>query len=165
VSAAAARAWALAGALCGLVVAADQAAKAAIEAHLVPGEDVDVLGPLALTLSHNSGVAFGLAGGAGFKLVVIGALALGAIGYLFSRRSTRPGMWAAVGLLAGGAIGNLADRVRADAVTDYVDVAAWPPFNLADVSITFGVLLLVFLYAREPDPDPDPDVQPERGSG
>ena len=45
-------------------------------------------------------------------------------------------MWVAVGLLAGGALGNLADRVRADAVTDYVDVVSWPPFNLADVAIT-----------------------------
>jgi len=58
-------------------------------------------------------------------------------------------MWVATGLLAGGAIGNLADRVRAGAVTDYVDLPPWPPFNLADVAITAGVLLLVFLYLRE----------------
>ena len=62
---ASARAWGLAGVLCALVVAADQAAKAVVEANLVPGEEVDVLGPLGLTLSHNRGVAFGLAGGAG----------------------------------------------------------------------------------------------------
>ncbi len=59
------RAWRLAGALCGLVVILDQAAKALIEAKLVPGQDVDVVGPLDLTLSHNSGVAFGLASGGG----------------------------------------------------------------------------------------------------
>lgn len=146
---AAARAWALAAAVCGLVVAADQAAKAAIDVHLVPGEDVAVLGPLELTLAHNRGVAFGLAGGAGTGLVLVTLAALAVIGYLFARNPTRPGMWIAVGLLAGGAIGNLADRVRRDAVTDFVAVGSWPPFNLADVAITLGVLLLVLLYLRD----------------
>lgn len=146
---AASRAWALAGALCGLVFAADQAAKAAVEANLVLGEKVEVLGPLELTLSHNRGVAFGLAGGGGVALILLAALALGVIAYLFARNATRPGIWVAVGLLAGGALGNLADRVRADAVTDYIDVASWPAFNLADVAITGGVLLLLLLYLRD----------------
>jgi signal peptidase II len=132
-----------------LVVAADQAAKAAIEAHIVVGEYVEVLGPLELTLSHNSGVAFGLAGGAGVKLVLTTALALAVIGYLFARNPLRPGMWLAVGLLAGGALGNLVDRLRHDAVTDFIAVGSWPPFNLADVSITLGVVLLVFFYLRD----------------
>lgn len=150
-----ARAWCLAGALGALVVAVDQAAKAAIEAHLVPGEKVDVLGPLGLTLSHNRGVAFGLAGGAGAPLVLVTLLALGVVGYLFARNPTRPGMWVATGLLAGGAIGNLADRVRAGAVTDYVDLPPWPPFNLADMAITAGVLVLVFLYLRDGEREPE----------
>jgi signal peptidase II len=160
---ASARAWALAGAVCGLVFATDQAAKAAIEAHLVSGQYEEVLGPLELTLSHNRGVAFGLAGGAGVKLVLVTALALGVIGFLFSRNPQRPGMWVAVGLLAGGAIGNLADRIRADAVTDFIAVGSWPPFNLADVSITLGVLLLVYLYMR--DAEGEEAAQPEAGSG
>jgi signal peptidase II len=143
------RAWALAGLVCALVLAADQAAKAAIEAHIVVGEYVEVLGPLELTLSHNTGVAFGLAGGAGVKLILVTAVALGVIGYLFARNPLRPGMWVAVGLLAGGALGNLVDRLRHDAVTDFIAVGSWPPFNLADVSITVGVLLLVFLYLRD----------------
>jgi signal peptidase II len=145
-----ARAWRLAGALCGVVVILDQAAKAAIEANLVPGQDVGVLGPIGLTLSHNSGVAFGLASGGGTRLVLVTALALGVVGYLFSRDPTRPGMWAAAGLLAGGAIGNLADRIRVDAVTDYVAIGNWPAFNLADVAVTAGVLLLAYAYTREP---------------
>ncbi len=152
-SAATARAWSLAGALCGLVFLADQAAKAAVEDRLAIGEEVDVLGPLALTLSHNRGVAFGLAGGAGVGLVLVTLGALAVIAYLFSRKPERPWMWVAVGLLAGGALGNLADRIRADAVTDYVDVGSWPPFNLADAAITCGVLLLVFLYLRDAEPE------------
>jgi signal peptidase II len=150
VSGSRARAWRLAGALAGLVVVLDQAAKALIEANLVPGEEVDVVGPIDLTLSHNSGVAFGLAAGGGTRLVLVTALALGVVGYLFSRDPTRPGMWAAAGLLAGGALGNLADRIRADAVTDYIAIGSWPAFNLADVAVTAGVLLLAFAYLREP---------------
>ncbi|HEU5062800.1 MAG TPA: signal peptidase II [Solirubrobacterales bacterium] len=144
-----ARVWAFAGALCAAVFAADQAAKAAIEANLVLGEKIEVLGPLSLTLSHNRGIAFGLAGGAGAGLVLVGLAALGAIGYLFARHADMRGMWIAVGLLAGGALGNLADRVRADKVTDYIDVGAWPAFNLADVAITCGVVLLALLFIRE----------------
>ena len=103
----------------------------------MPGEHVDVLGPLGLTLAHNRGVAFGLAGGGGGRLVALRrSAALVFVGCLFARNPTRPGMWVAVGLLAGGALGNLADRIRAGAVTDYVDIGSWPPFNLADVAIT-----------------------------
>jgi signal peptidase II len=149
VSAEAARAWRFAGALCGLVVVLDQAAKAAVEAHLTAGEHVDVIGSSGLTLTHNRGVAFGIAAGGGTGLVLLTALALLVVGYLFARNPTRPGMWVAVGLLAGGALGNLADRVRVDAVTDYVSIASWPNFNLADVAITAGVLLLAVAYTRD----------------
>jgi signal peptidase II len=152
VSGARARAWRLAGALAGIVVVLDQATKALIEANLVPGESVDVLGPLDLTLSHNSGVAFGLAAGGGTRLVLVTALALGVVGYLFSRDPARPGMWAAAGLLAGGALGNLTDRIRVDAVTDYIAIGSWPAFNLADVAVTAGVLLLAFAYIHEKEP-------------
>jgi signal peptidase II len=151
VSAAGARAWRRAGALCVLVVALDQVAKALIEAHLVPGEHVDVLGPLGFTLAHNHGVAFGLASGGGAALVVLTVAALIFVGVLFARDPTRPWMWVAFGLLAGGAIGNLADRVRAGAVTDYIDLLSWPPFNLADVAVTLGVVVLALSYLREAD--------------
>lgn len=154
---ASARAWSLAAVLCGVVVAGDQAIKGRIEAQLVPGEQVDVLGPLGLTLSHNKGVAFGLAGGAGVGLVLVTVAALALIGYLFARNPTRPGMWVATGLLAGGALGNLIDRIRADQVTDYIDIGSWPPFNLADVAITGGVVLIVLIYLR--------DAEGESGNG
>jgi signal peptidase II len=148
-----ARAWALAGVVCALVLAADQASKAVIEAHLVAGEYVGLLGPLELTLAHNRGVAFGLAGGAGVKLVLFTVIALGVVGYLFAREPRRRGMWLAAGLVAGGALGNLSDRIRAGAVTDFIAVGSWPPFNLADASITLGVLLLIFVYLRDTEPE------------
>lgn len=145
----AARAWRFAGALCGLVVVLDQAAKALVERNLLPGEDVEVLGPIELTLAHNTGVAFGLAGGGGVRLVLLTAVALAVIGYVFSRDPTRPGLWVAAGLLAGGALGNLADRVRDDAVTDFIQIGSWPAFNLADVAVTLGVIVLALSYLRE----------------
>jgi signal peptidase II len=143
------RAWRRAGALCLLVLALDQVAKALIEANLVPGEQVGLLGPLELTLAHNEGVAFGIASGGGAALVALTVVALGFVLFLFARDPARPGMWIAVGLLTGGALGNLIDRVRADAVTDYIDVLSWPPFNLADVAITTGVVVLALSYTRE----------------
>jgi signal peptidase II len=149
VSGSSSRAWGLAGALCALVVILDQAAKATIEADLVPGEQIDVLGPIGLTLAHNDGVAFGLASGGGVALVALTITALIFVGILFARNPTRPGMWIAIGLLAGGAIGNLIDRVRTGEVTDYLDVLSWPPFNLADVAITLGVFALALSYLAE----------------
>jgi signal peptidase II len=149
VSSPAARAWRLAGALCGLIVILDQAAKALVEAHLVPGQQVDVLGPVGLTLSHNKGVAFGLASGSTAPLIAFAAIALVFVGFVLARNPTTPWMWVAVGLVAGGALGNLADRLRAGAVTDYVEIGSWPPFNLADVAITTGVLLFALILLHE----------------
>jgi signal peptidase II len=143
------RPWRLAGALCGLVVVLDQGAKAAVEANLVAGEKVDVLGPLALTLAHNQGVAFGLADGGGAALVALTVLALLFVGAIFASDPARPWMWIAIGLLSGGALGNLADRVREGEVTDFLDVLSWPPFNLADVAITLGVAAMALSYLRE----------------
>jgi signal peptidase II len=150
VSGAAARAWFRAGALCVAVLVLDQAAKAVVEDRLVPAQHVDLIGGvLGLTLTHNRGVAFGLADGGGAALIALTLGALLFVGVLLARNPTRPRMWVAVGLVAGGALGNLADRVRADAVTDYVDFLSWPPFNLADVAITAGVAILALSYLRE----------------
>ena len=145
------RPWVLAGALCALILAADQVAQAVVEANLVPGEQVEVLGPLELTLAHNRGVAFGLAGGAGVGLVAVTLAALGLVVYLFARDPGRRGMWLASGLVLGGALGNLADRILAGEVTDYIAVGSWPPFNVADIAITCGVALLALIYVREPE--------------
>jgi lipoprotein signal peptidase len=78
-------------------------------------------------------------------------------------------MWLAVGLLAGGALGNLADRVRMDAVTDFIDPPLWPTFNLADIAITLGALGLVLISLNPghtpDDAEPEPDAEPKPGSG
>ncbi len=145
-----ARAWRFALALCGIVVALDQGAKAIVRHNLVPAQRVSALPGLHFTYVHNKGVAFGLAGGGGGGLVIVTALALALILVLFARSAERPGMWIAVGLLAGGALGNLADRVRIDSVTDFINLPLWPTFNLADVAIVLGVAGLAFVFMEEP---------------
>lgn len=140
------RAWFLAAAVCAVVLLADQVAKRLVEHRIAIGEEVAVLGPLKLTLTHNEGVAFGLARGSGAPLVALTVVGLAVVVYLFSRQPERPLMWLAAGLVAGGALGNLVDRVRAGAVTDFVDLPHWPAFNLADAAITCGVLLMVGIY-------------------
>jgi signal peptidase II len=149
VSAAQKRAWLLAGGLGAAVLVLDQAIKAVVEAELVPGEQVDLLGPVGLTLAHNEGVAFGLAGGSALPLVAFALVALGFLGLLLARNAEVRWMWVAVGLVAGGALGNLVDRLRAGEVTDYIEIGSWPPFNLADVAITVGVAVFALTFIRE----------------
>mgnify|MGYP003578373177 CR=1 FL=1 len=143
------RPWALAGVLAAAVFLVDQAAKGAVERHLAPGQLIEVLGPLELTLAHNRGVAFGLAGGAGIGLVAVTLAALGLIVYLFARDPSRRGMWLACGLVFGGALGNLVDRIVSGEVTDYIAVGSWPPFNVADIAIVCGVVLLALICVGE----------------
>jgi signal peptidase II len=131
-------------AVAGLVVAIDQTTKAAVVSGLRVGEQVDLLFGFHLTRVANNGVAFGLLEHAGDTVVLavtLGALAL-VIGW-FAGDPARPGLWLGVGLLAGGALGNLADRIRDGAVTDFIDPPLWPSFNVADVAITLGVVVLV----------------------
>ena len=143
------RAWLRAGLVCLAVLVLDQVAKALVEDELSIGEQVDVLGPLGLTLAHNSGVAFGLASGGEALLIVFAIAALAVVGGLMARDPLRPGMWLAAGLVAGGALGNLVDRLRVGHVTDYVEVGSWPPFNIADVAITAGVVIFAWTLVRE----------------
>jgi signal peptidase II len=143
------RAWLLAAGLCAAVIVVDQVGKQIVRSQIAIGEQVDVFGPLGLTQTHNTGVAFGLAGGTGAPLVIVMLAALAVVTYIFAQDPVRPGMWVASGLLAGGAIGNLIDRIGTGHVTDFVELPPWPPFNVADVCITFGVVALVLIYLRE----------------
>jgi signal peptidase II len=144
--------WAAALALVGLVVALDQASKAAIHATIEPGDKTPLFLGVDLVNVSNSGIAFGFLGGGGDVVLGITIGALVVMLAWFAASPSRPGLWLAVGLLAGGALGNLADRVRADAVTDFIDPPLWPAFNLADVAITLGAITLVFLaFAGERD--------------
>jgi signal peptidase II len=79
-------------------------------------------------------------------------VALLALVLYFARHTAKPLMWLPVGLLLGGALGNIIDRVREGAVVDFLKIPMWPAFNLADVAITVGVLSLIYvLERRQPD--------------
>lgn len=140
-------AWRRALALAGAVVALDQIVKQVAISELAGGERVDLVLGFDLRIVTNTGIAFGLLGNGQAVVIAVTAAALALILAHFARGPTRPGLWLAVGLLVGGALGNLADRVRADAVTDFVDPPLWPAFNLADVAITVGIVLLIAVYA------------------
>ena len=146
-------AWRWALAVCGLLVAADQGAKAAVVANIEPRHATDL--PLGFQIAHveNHGVAFGFLGGSGPLVVAVTIAALAFVLLWFAVDPQRPWLWLAVGLIAGGALGNLADRARTGAVIDFFDPPAWPAFNLADVGITVGALVLVAIV-----------LAPERGS-
>lgn len=133
-----------------VVFIADQASKRLVEGRIEPGERVDFVGPLDLTLAFNDGIAFGLAGGGGIWVILLSAVALVALGAFVA---AAPAGWPsslAGGLILGGALGNLVDRVRLGEVTDFLLLPGWPAFNLADAAITAGVIVLAVVMIRRP---------------
>jgi signal peptidase II len=144
----------LALAACGAVVAIDQGSKALATSLVARGDREEVLPFLAFENTRNRGVAFGLAGDVSAWLIgamLIGLLAL--LVFLAARASNGTALSLAAGLLVGGALGNLADRVRDGAVTDFIDLPLWPTFNLADTAIVAGVILLVLAVEERASPD------------
>jgi signal peptidase II len=136
-------------AACGVVVAIDQGTKAIARSAVDPGDRSEFLPFLAFENVRNKGVAFGLGGD--ISAVIIGvtiAVLLGLLVFLASRGRGGWLVWVPAALLIGGALGNLADRVRDGAVTDFIDLPLWPTFNLADVAIVAGVLLLLLDVER-----------------
>jgi signal peptidase II len=139
-------AWVRAGLVLLVVVAADQLSKHAIRHSIVPGEEHSVLPGLQLVNTRNNGVAFGFLPGDHIAVTLVIGLALLALLVYFALHATRPLIWLPTGMLIGGALGNILDRLREGAVTDFIKLPlGWPPFNLADTSITLGVLLLVIV--------------------
>jgi signal peptidase II len=126
-------------------LAADQATKALVRSTIDRGETVDLVLGIDLVNVRNRGIAFGLFADGGALLAVFAVLALAALLIFFARHRDQPLVWLPTGLLIGGAAGNLIDRVRDGAVTDFIDLPWWPAFNLADVAITSGVLTLLYV--------------------
>lgn len=137
--------WAGAGLVVALVLALDQGTKALVRSSIAPGEQRDVLGPLSFVNVHNRGVAFGFLGGGGAVVLVVVLAALALLVVYFVRHAERPLLWLPTGLVLGGALGNLIDRVHQGYVTDFIDFPHWPAFNVADVAITCGVVALVLV--------------------
>jgi signal peptidase II len=148
---------AVTAAIAATVVAVDQASKSAVRAALpTPGMSVPVLDDvLRLSFTRNQGAAFGMLSGGRIAFIVVSIAAVCVIaGYLMRRRPERAWIIVALGLIAGGAIGNLIDRAFIGWVTDFIQIPFnFPVFNVADSSVVVGVAMLVWWLLFGPAPD------------
>ena len=136
-------------ALAGL--GADQLTKAIVTNRLDLNDEVHVAGPFSIHHVTNSGIAFGFFASATAVVIFLTALAVAWMLYFFARSGSRhPVLPVALGLVIGGSVSNLVDRVRLGHVTDFLDFRYWPAFNLADTFIVVGVAaLLLALVASD----------------
>src|SRR3954468_12689265 len=139
------RGWSLALATVGAVVAIDQLTKAWVRATVASQDKINVFLGLDITNVKNTGVAFGALSGSGALVFVAVLVAMAGLLAYFAAHITKPMLWLPVGMVFGGALGNLADRVRIDGVTDFIDPVLWPAFNFADTCIVLGVFGVLYL--------------------
>lgn len=142
--------------LAAITVGLDQFTKALVLAFLEPYQAVEWAPFLSCVLVFNTGISFGLFAGetALLRWVLIGlALAVSVLLTSWLYKEKRPRVASALGLILGGAIGNVVDRIFRHAVVDFLDLHIggwhWPAFNLADSAITVGVVLYVFTSLRD----------------
>lgn len=133
-----------------MAFALDQITKALILQFLSDRSSLPVLpGLFHLTLIRNTGVAFGLFQGYGLLITLATLALLGAVVRSSLRKGQGRLVLVCLGLIVGGAAGNLADRIRFGAVIDFLDFRVWPVFNVADICVTVGaVLLAVGIWRR-----------------
>jgi signal peptidase II len=152
----AARPWQWLGlvAIATAALAADQLTKRIVTQHVALDDALNVVGPFSIHHVQNSGIAFGLFASATPIVTVLTGIAVAWMLVFFARSGSRhPVLPVALGLLIGGSVSNLLDRIRLGHVTDFLDFRWWPAFNLADSFIVVGVaiLFLTFVSAdREP---------------
>jgi signal peptidase II len=140
--------WLRSGAVMAVVIVLDQATKALVRSGIALGDRDGILPGVELVHVRNEGVAFSrFSGGGTVVSIIVGAALLALVAY-FVTHLDKPMVWLPTGMLLGGALGNVIDRVRDGGVTDFIKLPAWPAFNLADVSITFGVLVLLYVTER-----------------
>jgi signal peptidase II len=122
---------------------ADQLTKQVVGRTLSVGESVELVGPFSIHHVENSGIAFGLFASRTTLVIAVTAIAVAWMLWFFARSGRRhPVLPVGLGLVLGGSIANLIDRVRLGRVTDFLDLEAWPAFNLADTFIVVGVAIL-----------------------
>ena len=143
--------WLSLAAVALAALAADQLTKAIVTSRLDMSDEVHVAGPFSIHHVTNSGIAFGLFARATSIVILLTALAVTWMLYFFARSGSRhPVLPVALGLVIGGSVSNLLDRVRLGHVTDFIDLTYWPAFNLADSFIVVGVAaLLLALVAAD----------------
>jgi signal peptidase II len=146
--------WVSLAAIVLAALAADQLTKRVVTSHLRLDEGAHVVGPFWIHHVQNSGIAFGLFASATAAVIALTGIAVAWMLLFFARSGSRhPVLPVALGLVIGGSLSNLLDRVRLGYVTDFLDFRYWPAFNLADSFIVIGVvILLAALLAAEREP-------------
>ncbi|MEN3000660.1 MAG: signal peptidase II [Armatimonadota bacterium] len=138
--------------IAAVVFILDQATKYWVVATLNPSQSVPIIpGVFHLTRTHNTGIAFGLMDGKGWITIPLSLIVIGGILVYLRRAKPSRFVQAMLGLLLGGAAGNLLDRLRYGYVVDMFDLLVWPVFNVADMAITAalaGLVLLQFVGSR-----------------
>ena len=138
------RQWIGLAVVAAAAVIADQLTKHVVASQLRLDSAVDLVGPFSIHRVQNSGIAFGLFSSATPVVIVLTTVAVAWMLVFFARSGARhPALPVALGLLIGGSVSNLVDRVRLGYVTDFLDLRYWPAFNLADSCIVVGVALLL----------------------
>lgn len=136
----------------GIIFAADQLSKLWIQHVMLPdaGSQPILGSAFQLTLTHNTGGAWGLLPSGNVVFIVFALLAVVALLFAYHRMQREILVGAAFALALGGALGNLLDRLRWGYVVDFFDarIIHWPIFNIADSAITFGILLLLLHFFR-----------------
>ena len=132
------------------VLIIDRLTKHAVVTGIAVGDVHKFLPGINLVHVRNTGVAFGFLSGGGAIVLVLTLAALAALVVYFVLRPTRRGLWLPTGLLVGGAVGNLIDRIANGSVTDFIKLPLWPAFNVSDMAITFGVLALLYVLEGSP---------------
>jgi signal peptidase II len=146
--------WLSLAAIALAAIAADQLTKQIVVSALQLDEATHVVGPFWIHHVQNSGIAFGLFASATAVVILLTAAAVAWMLAFFARSGARhPILPVALGLVIGGSVSNLLDRVRLGYVTDFIDLRHWPAFNLADSFIVIGVAVLLFtLVAADREP-------------
>ena len=139
--------------LAAVIIVADQLTKAWIRATIAPGASISIVGDyLRLVHSQNNGALFGLFRESAILFGLASIIVIGLIVAYHGRSGRSPYMSVALGLLLGGAIGNLIDRLRLGHVVDFVDAGIgdvrWYTFNVADAAISFAIVLLILAALR-----------------
>jgi signal peptidase II len=136
--------WASLVAVALAALGADQLTKAIVTSELGLNEEAQVIGPFSIHHVQNSGIAFGFFASATSLVILLTGVAVVWMIYFFARSGSRHTVLpVALGLVIGGSVSNLVDRVRLGHVTDFLDFTYWPAFNLADTFIVVGVAILL----------------------
>jgi len=136
--------WASLATVALSALGADQLTKAIVTSRLDLFDEVHVVGRFSIHHVTNSGIAFGLFSSATPIVILLTTFAVAWMLYFFARSGSRhPILPVALGLVMGGSVSNLVDRVRLGHVTDFLDLRYWPAFNLADTFIVVGVAALL----------------------